>query len=171
MRARWGFLLSGVAAGVAAGVTWSAAGSDAGHQAQAATSTATVIFGGLTAQREPVIVEVNPARTRVVKIIWEWRAKCSLGPAAPPDTPLTTAWSDSAQRFVIKGGRWAGKYTAGPFTDPTTGIVQKFTYALSGVLRPGAKMAGQIRTTYEESSPAGVIRTCNSGAVGFTIRD
>lgn len=171
MRARWGFLLSGVAAGVAAGVTWSAAGGMRGHQARGATSTATVIFGGLTAQREPVIVEVNPARTRVVKVIWEWRAKCSLGPAATADTPLTTAWSDSAQRFPVRNGRWSGRYSAGPFTNPTTGVVQSFTYALSGAFRPGARMAGTIRATYRESSAAGLIRTCNSGSVGFNIRD
>lgn len=132
-----------------------------------------VIFGGLSTQTKPVIIEVNPRRTRVVRVLWEWRAKCALGPAAPAGTPLTTAWSDMAERFPINGrGGWSGSFAAGPFPNATTGVTQRFTYRLAGsIITGGTRMTGTIRATYTETAAAGVIRTCNSGLIRFNVRD
>ena len=132
-----------------------------------------VVFGGLSTQKKPVIVEVNARRTRVVRVYWDWRARCSLGPAAPAGTPLTTAWSDVAERFAINArGRWSGSYSAGPFANATTGVTQRFDYRLAGGLTAGGvRMVGTIRATYTETSTAGVIRTCSSGLVRFKVRD
>lgn len=169
MRAARGLTALGAVVGGLAGTLWITPA--AGGGAARAAATATVIYGGLTSQKEPVIIEVNPARTRVVKVLWEWRARCTLGAAAPAGTPLTTAWSDSAARFPIRRGSWSGAFTAGPFTDPATGVVQRFTYRLSGTLRAGARMSGTIRATYAERSPAGPIRDCRSGPITYNIRD
>lgn len=132
-----------------------------------------VIFGGLSTQREPVIIEVNVRRTRVVRVLWEWRANCALGPAAPAGTPLTTAWSDTAERFPISPrGSWSGSFATGPFPNATTGVTQRFTYRLGGsIVAAGTRMMGTIRATYAETSAAGVIRSCTSGLIRFNIRD
>jgi hypothetical protein len=159
-----------VAIGVAAALGWtSLAVVDAGHAAAAGG----VVFGGQTSQGEPVIIVVNARRTRVARVLWEWRARCVLGPAAPAGTPLTTAWSDVAERFAINGrGRWSGSYAAGPFPDASTGVTKRFTYRLAGaIVAAGARMTGTIRATYTETSAAGVIRTCHSGAIAFNILD
>jgi hypothetical protein len=153
---------------VAAAVGWAAAG-DVGR----GDAAGGVVFGGQTSQKEPVIVVVNARRTRVVRVVWDWRARCVLGPAASAGTPLTAAWSDIAERFPINGrGRWSGGFAAGPFTDTVTGVSQRFTYRLAGaIVARGARMTGTIRATYTEGSAVGVIRTCNSGTIRFTIRD
>ena len=132
-----------------------------------------VVFGGLTTQRKPVIVEVNARRTRVVRMYWDWRGSCSLGPAAAAGTPLTTAWSDVAERFAINArGRWSGSYSAGPFANAATGVTQRFGYRLTGALATGgARMVGTIQVTLRETSTAGVIRACNSGLIRFNVRD
>ena len=97
-----------------------------------------VVFAGLSGQKKPVIVQVNARRTRVVRVYWDWRATCSLGPAAPAGTPLTTAWSDMAERFAINArGRWSGSYSTGPFPNATTGVTQRFGYRLTGGLVRG----------------------------------
>ena len=132
-----------------------------------------VVFGGLSTQRKPVIVEVNARRTRVVRVYWDWRATCKLGPAAPAGTPLSTAWSDVAERFAINArGRWSGAYSAGPFQNTATGVTQRFAYRLTGALSTGgARMVGTIRATYTETANAGVVRTCGSGLIRFNVRD
>lgn len=154
--------------GLTAMVGWAAAG-DVGR----GDAAGGVVFGGETSQKEPVIVVVNARRTRVARVIWDWRAPCVLGPAAPAGTPRTSAWSDVAERFAINGrGRWSGGFAAGPFTDTVTGVSQRFTYRLAGaIVAGGARMTGTIRVTYTERSSAGVIRTCSSGTIRFTIRD
>lgn len=153
---------------VAVAVGWAAAG-DVGR----GDAAGGVVFGGQTSQKEPVIVVVNARRTRVVRVVWDWRARCVLGPVAPAGTPPTTAWSDIAERFPINGrGRWSGGFAAGPFTDTVTGVSQRFTYRLAGVIvAGGARMTGTIRATYTERSAAGLIRTCTSRTIRFTIRD
>jgi hypothetical protein len=132
-----------------------------------------VVFGGVSGQKKPVIVQVNARRTRVVRVYWDWHATCSLGPAAPAGTPLTTAWGDMAERFAINArGRWSGSYSTGPFPNATTGVTQRFGDRLTGgLLTRGARMVGTIRATYTETSAAGLIRACNSGLIRFNIRD
>jgi hypothetical protein len=136
-------------------------------------ATAGVIFGGVTSQREPIVVEVSPGRAKVTEVRWEWRARCTLGPAAPAGTPTTTAWSDTAGPYPIdRLGRWRGNFSAGPFVkDAATGITETFTYRLNGTLvQGGTRMRGTFRATYTESSPAGAIRTCASGTT-YVIKD
>lgn len=142
----------------------------------AAVSERGVVFGGLSSQRRPIVVQVTPLRTRVVRVDWSWQAKCILGPAAPAGTSLVKSWTDTTNplRFdLTAAGRWtSGRYTTGPFTDSATGITDAFTYKLTGrIVDGGRRMTGTIRASYEQASPAGVIRTCVSGLITFTIRD
>lgn len=135
-----------------------------------------VTFGGLsTNQQRPIIVRVSPQRTRVSRIIWDWKATCVAADGSPATQREHRASDDSrTQRFPINAlGRWNGKYTAGPFPDPTTGITQTYAYKMNGrLLARGTRMAGVIRVTLTEHDAAGsVVRTCRTGPVTFNLED
>lgn len=139
-------------------------------------AAAGVTFGGLSSQDRPIVVEVTPRRARVARVVWDWEAKCVLGPAGTPATPLTKRASDrtTPQQFPINRlGRWSGKYTAGPFPQAATGLSETYDYTLRGrFLDRGTRMAGTIRVTYTETDAAtAIVRTCRTGLITFTLKD
>ena len=99
-----------------------------------------------------------------------------LGPAGASDTPLVKRASDrtNPQQFPISPlGRWSGRYAAGPFPQPATGVNETFSYKLTGrFLDRGTRMAGTIRVTYTETAATGaVIRVCRSGLITYDLKD
>lgn len=138
-----------------------------------------VTFGGQSTnsakEPRPIIVRVSPRRTRVTRVIWDWKATCVAADGSPA-TPSEHRASDDthAQRFPIRAsGRWTGTYTAGPFPDETTGITQTYAYTMKGRLRAsGTRMAGTIRVTLTEHDAAGtLLRTCRTGPITFNLED
>lgn len=147
-----------------------------GH-ATATAAAGGVVFGGLSSQDRPILVEVTPRRARVSRVVWDWESKtCERGPAGTPDTSLLKRASDRTgpQRFPISRlGRWSGRYTAGPFSESTTGATETYSYRLTGrFLDRGTRMAGTIRVTYTETAANGaVIRTCRTGLITYDLKD
>jgi hypothetical protein len=131
------------------------------------------VFAGLTAQRNPIVVTMNPARTRVLRLRWDWDGKCSLGPAARPDTLATTYVPDEIRAFPVdKIGRWGGTFSYDPQPDPAgTGISTAFAYKIVA-RRSGRIIKGTITASFTETDAAGgVIRDCASGPVTFQAKD
>jgi hypothetical protein len=135
-----------------------------------------VVFGGLSSQDRPIVVEVTPRRARVSRVLWDWQGKCVPGPAGTPETPLVKRASDrtTPQQFAVNRlGRWGGRYIAGPFPQVATGASETYSYKLTGrFLDRGTRMAGTIRVTYTETDATGaLIRTCRSGLITYNLKD
>lgn len=138
------------------------------------------MFGGLSSQDRPIVVEVTPRRARVSRVLWDWESTtCQLGPASTADTPRVKRASDRTgpQRFPISRlGRWSGRYTAGPFPDSTSaasGATEAYSYRMTGrFLDRGTRIAGTIRVTYTETAATGaIIRTCRTGLITYDLKD
>ena len=66
-----------------------------------------VVFGDETSQHEVITIEVNPARTKVVKLRFSWTADCTPGPAATPATGTSTGWTEYRGPFPMDAtGAW-----------------------------------------------------------------
>ena len=132
------------------------------------------VFAGLTPLRYPVVVKVNPARTRMDQFQWNWDGQCTLGPAARPDThPGTFIYPDFLRPISIdKHGRFRGVQTFGPSADAPSGITMRWRYQFLGSLT-GQLIKGTITAGYTETETAtgGVIRTCSSGPVKLRASD
>jgi hypothetical protein len=131
------------------------------------------VFAGLTAQRNPIVLTMNPVRTRVLRLRWDWDGKCTLGLAARPDTLATTYVPDEIRAFPVdRLGRWGGTFTYAPQPDPAgTGISTAYAYKIVA-RRSGQIIKGTITASFTETDTAGgVIRDCASGAVTFQAKD
>lgn len=137
--------------------------------AQGATTPAGVIYAGEHTGRTYVVIEVNPRRTQVRKLTFNWEASCEMGPAATPQTERDTGWSEYRGPFAIRSGKWSRTLSLGPFRDGD--ILQRFELRMSGGL-VGGWMRGSLRGKLIETNLAGdVIRTCDSGPLSYKVKD
>lgn len=132
------------------------------------------VFAGLTGQRDPIVIAMNPARTRVARLRWDWDGTCTLGPGARPDTSSTTYVPDEIRAFPVdRLGRWGGALGYNPQPDPAgTGISTAYSYKIVA-RRAGQTIRGTIAASFTETDTASgaVIRDCTSGPVKFRARD
>lgn len=131
------------------------------------------VFAGLTSQRNPIVITMNPARTRVLRLRWDWDGKCTLGLAARPETLATTYVPDEIRAFPVDGlGRWGGTFKYDPQADPAgTGISTAYAYRIVA-RRSGRLIRGTITASFTETDSAGgVTRDCASGPVTFQAKD
>lgn len=133
------------------------------------------VFGGLTpGTRDPVIAIMNRARTKVLRLRWDWRGTCTPGPAAKSDTSLEVTWRDFLTGFdVNKAGYFGFTGTLGPETVPELGLSRSYTYKVVA-RRSGQSIKGSVTSSFVELDTAsgGVIRTCAStGPVKFRVKD
>ena len=132
------------------------------------------VFAGLTGQHDPIVVAMNPPRTRVARLRWDWEATCTLGPAARPDTLPTAYVPDEIRAFPVdRLGRWGGTLSFNPQQEPAgSGIATAFSYRIVA-RRTGTTIKGTITASFTEtdSTSGGVIRDCASGPVKFQAKD
>ncbi len=132
------------------------------------------VFGGRTAvQLNPIAVTMNPARTRVTRLRWDWQGTCTLGPAKRANTAPDVYYPDLITQLPVdKLGRWGGAFGFPAQPDPATGITTSFDYKITS-RRIGTRIRGTITSSFIETDTAtgGEIRRCSSGAVRFAIRD
>ena len=132
-------------------------------------------FAGLSSKKEPVVVKMNPARTKVIRLAWDWSGSCTLGPAATPETSTTAFVPDFLTGFTLKkSGAWGsgGRVDTGPLPDAASGITSDYNYNVAAK-RTGNVNTGTITAGFVETNTASgqVIRTCASGPVKFNIKD
>ncbi len=137
------------------------------------------VYGGLTAQRIPMFVTMSPARTRVLRLRWDWQARCTLGPAARPDTGASVYFPDELSGSTGNGwpvrptGHWGGSLSYPPAPDPSQpGISISYAYRISA-RRTGQLIRGTITASLTETDSVtlGVVRICASPPVRFTVKD
>lgn len=135
----------------------------------AAVAAAGVVFGGETTQGEVITLEVDPARTKILKLHFSWTADCAPGPAATPSTSLTTGWTEYRGPFAINAtGAWKKSLVITTTEGP---LQQVFTYAFIG-RRAGGTMRGTLNAALVEKDAAGqIVRSCTSPAITFTATD
>lgn len=138
-----------------------------------ATEKAT--FGGLTVgARQPVLVKLNLARTRIQRIRWDWEGTCALGAAATPDTLVERFQQDFVEGpIVIKpNGNFGKSFSYEPRRDTVTGLTYKFRARVVG-RRVGSTIKGTVTAGFLETDTATGerVRDCASRPVKFTTKD
>lgn len=132
------------------------------------------VFGGLTnGQSNPIAINMNPARTRVTRLRWDWQGPCTLGPAKRADTETDVYYTDFVSDLAVdKLGRFGGPLSFSPQPDAATGITTSYDYKVTA-RRVGLTIKGTITASIVEVDTAsgGEIRRCSSGPVTFSVRD
>jgi hypothetical protein len=132
------------------------------------------VFGGLTTgQSNPIAVTMNPARTRVTRLRWDWQGPCALGSAKRADTETDVYYTDFVSDLAVdKLGRFGGQISFPPQPDSATGITTSYSYRITA-RRVGLTIKGTITASIIEVDTAtgGEIRRCSSGPVRFSARD
>jgi hypothetical protein len=132
------------------------------------------VFAGLTTQRNPIVVALNAARTRVARLRWDWDSTCTLGPAARPDTLSKAYVPDEIRAFPVdRLGRWGGAFSYPSQPDPAGGgISTAYSYRIVA-RRTRQTIRGTITSSFTETDTASgvVMRACTSGPVKFRAKD
>lgn len=132
-------------------------------------------FGGLTVgQRNPTLVRLNPAGTRIQRIRWDWAGTCIAGPAAKPETQTTWFQRDFVDGpIVIKSnGAFAKSFKYQPIVNQATGLSDTYSARVLG-RRVGRTIRGTLTAGVVETETAtgAVVRTCTSGPIKYTTKD
>jgi hypothetical protein len=121
------------------------------------------VFGGLTSQGWPVVIELNKTGTQVVHATIGLRLTCTSGAIA--------SLHDDYGKVALKHGRFSGSF--GPVTERNQdGTTTDFEGSLSGTLNKAhTKMSGkwQYKGTDHDNSGA-VTDTCNSGSISWSAK-
>ena len=128
-----------------------------------------VIFGGETLQHEVITIEVNPARTKVVKLRFSWTADCTPGPAATPATGTSTGWTEYRGPFPMDAtGAWKKSLVVNTLEGE---LQQHFSYSFVG-RSAGGKMKGTLNAALTETDSSGqLVRTCTALPIKFAISE
>lgn len=128
-----------------------------------------VVFGGETSQREVITVEVNPARTKVVRLRFSWTADCTPGPAATLTTGASTGWTEYRGPFPMDAtGAWKKSLVVNTLEGQ---LQQQFSYSFAG-RRAGGRMTGTLNAALTETGGSGqLVRTCTALPIKFAISE
>jgi hypothetical protein len=134
------------------------------RSAAAAAAAAGAVYGGLTTQRFPVVIELNKSRRQVVLAAAAVLMPCTAGGSF--------VQPDRYQKVPIsKQGKFSVKF--GPVTQRNDdGTTSDFEGSLSGALNaPRTKLSGkwQLKQTEHDASGA-VTDTCDSGSVSWKAK-
>lgn len=137
------------------------------------------VFGGRTAQGNPIVITLNSTRTAATLLDWAWNATCTPGPAVRPETRLdvTIFTPDRLRGFPInRSGAFAVKAETQPYDDIDARLMTVYTYSASG-RRNGRTLTGVVSASFVDIDTSDgplrgtTIRTCRSGKVSFTASD
>jgi hypothetical protein len=121
-----------------------------------------VVFGGVTAQKWPVIVEVSKDRREVVQAAIGFTLTCNVGG--------TVANYDRYRKLVISR---AGKFSSSFGPDTTTnpdGTKTVFSGTIAGQVK-GSRAKGTWQLSSIDQDAAGnTTKTCDSGKVSWSAK-
>ncbi|MDX6680223.1 MAG: hypothetical protein QOG94_262 [Solirubrobacteraceae bacterium] len=162
-------MLVAVALATVAAVTPLAAAQGATTKAKAAPG---VFFGGVTAARYPVVIQLSKTGKKVVRASIGLELTCEM----PGDLTLPDSFKDLP---ISKAGKFSNSYQETPDTvpDPATGISKiQFSGSITGKLNAAKTTIkgtwSQKIVAYSAADPTGatVLYTCDSGAVNYTAK-
>jgi hypothetical protein len=158
---------AGVLAAAALAATPLAAAAAPRSDARPAQSGVTIslgtVFGGLTSQDWPVIVEVDLRRPKVNRIVAGVQMQCTSGVLRVPDR-----WND----LRVKRGKFGASF--GPESQPNDdGTTTTLEGAVSGKFnRSRTRVSGTWSEKATFRDAAGVVTdTCDSGVVNWSAKD
>jgi hypothetical protein len=127
-------------------------------------AAAGVIYGGMTSQQFPVVLEVSKNRRRVLNAIIGIRATCTSGD--------TVTGPDNYRRLSIsKKGKFSASF--GPVTlrhdDGTTTDVEGSIRGTFNATRTQASGKWRLKGTYHDGTGA-VTDTCDSGSISWRAK-
>ena len=156
--------IGAIAATVVVGVPLAASAST--HQsgpAARAAATSGVVYGGRTAQKFPVVIEMNKSGNRVVQAVIGMRLTCTSG--------TFVNLPDRYVRLPVKKRKFHLSF--GPDTtnnaDGTTSVYQG---SISGAINKArSKVTGKRQLTLTERDAAGAVTdTCESGVLSWSAK-
>jgi len=122
------------------------------------------VFGGITAQRWPVVVALNKARNRVDQVVIGVHMTCTSGD--------TFGTSDGYQALKLsKRGRFST--TFGPQRIDAGGVPADVESKVIGRIAEGraaARGVWSLKITLYDPTGATALDTCESGLVSWTAR-
>ena len=122
------------------------------------------MYGGVTPQGEPIVVEMSKDRRRIVRMLTVLDMTCTSG-----DSGLVT--DGYRQMPVTKKGKFS--YAFGPNTERNDdGTTSDFQGRISGKLNAAkTKISGTWSYTITQHDVAGAVTdTCTSGSVSWTAK-
>jgi hypothetical protein len=126
-------------------------------------ASAGVVYGGVTAQRNPIVLEFNKRRGRLVRAVAALDFSCAAGGGY--------TYVDSLVGVrVSKKGKFATSFTQTVRNDDRT--TTDFAISLSGALNEArTKVSGKWAEKITEFDTAGATTdTCDAGTVNWTAR-
>ncbi len=155
-----------------------AAGPIAGAQGAAskAKTLVGVVFGGVTAQDYPIVIELNKTATQVVKADVALDLTCQA-----PDTVITIpdGFTKSAKIVISKTGRFSAQ-------QPVTRIPADPAQGIPGPVDVSASITGRLNAArtritgtwqrklvlYDPADPTAtkILESCDSGAVKYSAK-
>jgi hypothetical protein len=129
----------------------------------AGAAAAGKVYGGLTSNAWPVVVEVNATRRRVVRAGIGLRLNCTSGGFY--NTP------DGYRDLTIRRGRFSASFGPQTIRNPD-GTTSDLEGSLSGSFNAArTKISGRWQLKVTEHDAAGAVTdTCDSGSVSWTAR-
>ena len=149
-----------LATGVLAGT---AAPSQGASAVASRALTPGVIYGGVSSQDFPVVIEVNSRRTRVVRAVLAIRVFCTSGGFV--------TLPDGYRNLVIKRGKFRTSF--GPITQPNDdGTTSDLEGSISGRFNSSrTKVSGTWSFKATDHDAAGAVTdTCDSGSVSWSAK-
>ena len=117
-----------------------------------------LIFGGMTSQREPVVVRLDPARKRVSNLFVGWQSRrCE---------PPGYAWfGESLGNFPLRAGRFGDAFEQR--FPLSTGGERQFDYDVRGSVSR-TRTSGTLSVVMTDTLPDGTRATCDTGRVTWS---
>ena len=118
------------------------------------------VYGGATAQANPIVVRLDAKRRRVANLLFGWDSTI----CKPDDVFLSV--NEQFGNFPLSGGRFGDAFDQ--FYKPDGGGEGKVSYDITG--RVAAKRAsGSLRVNLTETDPAGTVTVaCDSETISWS---
>jgi hypothetical protein len=159
---RW---IAAVTMAMAVTMPLTAAAGDPGRARDASAAARGVIYGGVTPQDWPVVVEISKDKRRVVRAVIGLTLTCT-------PSGLIVRIADGYQNLPLsKNGRFSDSFGPNQISNPdgTTTDVQGSVTGTTNAKR--TKMSGTWQLTAVDHDAAGVVTdTCDSGKVAWTAK-
>jgi hypothetical protein len=120
-----------------------------------------VVYGGMTTQRDPIMLQLSRTHQKVVGTAITWEANCSN-----PDDSYFESAVLGAQMAIQSNGRFAA--TASHTFADGPGITGAESLTITGTLKKDRLITGTVTGTLIDKDQSGnVVERCDSGSIRY----
>ena len=156
-------LVLGVSLVACAALAAAALGSPGARPRAALTAATGSVFGGVTSQGWPVVIELNKTRSQIVRATVGLRLTCTSGAIA--------SVPDNYSKVPLKRGRFSSSF--GPATQRNPdGTTTDFEGSVTGTMNKArTRMSGKWEYKGTDHDNSGAITdTCDSGSISWSAK-